>query len=329
MKNHLVRVFFYVFVATIGISATNAQPASTPTQREEVALPIIVLDPNGIPVSDLSKDRVKIFLDRVPQQITRFSQNEAPCSVVILLDISYSMRNNLQDIQGHLIEFLQNSNPVNEYSLIAFGSTSQSLVDWTKDTQHIVSGVKGINLKTLPKSTKLFDACLLALEKLQDRVDSKRVLFLITDAQEDRSIHRYEEIRRLCLANQITVLCAFFANGTSQTLLSSSKGQELINDLTNASGGVTYFVADKRDIGDPRFTNLKEKNYLDDLTNSLKALAGYLRFQYLLTFLPGGVKGDVRIHKLQVSITAPSNPAKEMKELRVRYVGLIPPSKNK
>lgn len=312
-------VFLSIWAATIGTPSTYAQPTSTIASQGEFALPVLVLDAEGNGVSGLSKEQFSILIDKVPQQITGFSQKDIPCSIVILLDSSASMRGNLKDIQEHLKEFLQGSNPANEYLLMTFGETSQIEVDWTKDTGRILRGANGINLTNLAKKTKLFDACFMASEKLKERSAQKRIVLLITDAQDDRSKHGFEEILQLYIENQIMALCVNVSNNTFDSATAMIQGQAQMDNLAAATGGKAFFVNNSSGaIATTRIAR-NEPTYLTILSDSLNRAAAYPRLQYLIMFTPKGIKSDTASHKIQVKITSPGNPTKEIKNLRVRH----------
>jgi VWFA-related protein len=319
MKNFAIVVFLSMLTAICGSLSTFAQPTPTIVNQREVALPVLVLDAEGNGVPGLAREQFSIFIDKVPQQITGFSQNDTPCSIVILLDISASMRGNLKDIQEHLKEFLQESNPTNEYLLITFGETSQIIVDWTKDTGRILSGANGLNLKNLDQKTKLFDACFLASEKLKERSSQKRIVLLITDAQDDRSKHGFEEILQLYRQNQITALCVNVSAYTFDLSTAMIQRQAQIGDLSAATGGRAFFVINSSGAMDTTRKARNEPTYLSMLSDSFKRAAVYPRLQYLVVFTPLGIKSNTASHKIQVKISSLGNPTKEMKNLRVRH----------
>src|SRR6266498_563178 len=66
---------------------------------ELVAVPTIVTDRNGQPVTGLSAENFALFEDGRPQRITNFASTEAPFEIAFLLDTSGSTRPELQLIR--------------------------------------------------------------------------------------------------------------------------------------------------------------------------------------------------------------------------------------
>jgi VWFA-related protein len=87
---------------------------------ELVAVPTIVTDRNGLPVTGLSAENFALFEDGSPQRITNFSSTEAPFEIALLLDTSGSTRAELQLIRDAATEFVKMLRPGDRLAIVAF-----------------------------------------------------------------------------------------------------------------------------------------------------------------------------------------------------------------
>jgi len=87
---------------------------------ELVAVPTIVTDRNGKPVTGLRAENFTLFEDGQPQRITNFASTEAPFEIALLLDTSGSTRPELQLIRNAAIEFVKMLRPGDRLAIVAF-----------------------------------------------------------------------------------------------------------------------------------------------------------------------------------------------------------------
>jgi VWFA-related protein len=87
---------------------------------ELVAVPTVVTDRNGQPVTGLSAENFALFEDGRPQRLTNFASTEAPFEIALLLDTSGSTRAELQLIRDAASEFVKMLRPGDRLAIIAF-----------------------------------------------------------------------------------------------------------------------------------------------------------------------------------------------------------------
>jgi Ca-activated chloride channel homolog len=87
---------------------------------ELVAVPTIVTDRNGKPISGLRAENFALFEDGQPQRITNFASTEAPFEIALLLDTSGSTRPELQLIRNAAVEFVKMLRPGDRLAIVAF-----------------------------------------------------------------------------------------------------------------------------------------------------------------------------------------------------------------
>src|SRR4051812_12651005 len=122
--------------ASVSLAQKAAAPTPTPTPEEVtgpirvktdlVTLTLTVTDPYNRYVSGLTKNAFSIFDEGQEQEITYFSDTDAPISVGIVFDISGSMSGDkIRKAREALEKFISTSHPSDEYFLIAFNSRAQ------------------------------------------------------------------------------------------------------------------------------------------------------------------------------------------------------------
>ncbi|HTK38275.1 MAG TPA: VWA domain-containing protein, partial [Pyrinomonadaceae bacterium] len=144
-------------------TAETPTPVPQPTKEgpikvktDLVTLTLTVQDLYGRYVSGLTKKAFSVFDNNEPQDITFFSDTDAPISVGILFDVSGSMaKDKIVKARKALEKFVATSHPSDEYFLIAFNSRAQLLMDRTRDGEAVL---RKLTLVEPKQNTALYDA---------------------------------------------------------------------------------------------------------------------------------------------------------------------------
>jgi VWFA-related protein len=84
-------------------------------------------------VNSLKQNDLQIFEDGVPQQITFFSQDELPLSVVLLFDLTDSVRPVLKPLAEGAVEALRHLKPQDEVAVMVYAASARVIQDFTTD----------------------------------------------------------------------------------------------------------------------------------------------------------------------------------------------------
>jgi len=152
----------------------SPQPAETPEEinpakpvtlrTDLVTLTLTVTDLYGRYVSGLSKKAFSVFDNNQEQEITYFSDSDAPVSVGILFDVSGSMSGEkIAKARKALERFVATSHPSDEYFLIAFNNRAQLLLDKTRDGEAVL---RKLTLVEPKRNTALYDAVYLGVDRV-------------------------------------------------------------------------------------------------------------------------------------------------------------------
>ncbi|HSR70295.1 MAG TPA: VWA domain-containing protein [Acidobacteriota bacterium] len=181
-------MFLVVFLAVCPLwaqaqSQDQQQPPSIDARVDAVKVDVLAVTPNGTPVKGLKKDDFRIYEEGVEQEILNFFPVEAPFSVGLVLDTSYSTVGKLGQIQDAAIHFVNALHPQDEVMVISFDDEVYFDSDFTanRDDTH-----RAIKSTRTGDSTQVYEAVWLALEQME-RSRYRRVLVIFTDGVDTAS----------------------------------------------------------------------------------------------------------------------------------------------
>jgi Ca-activated chloride channel homolog len=256
------------------------------TNTDLITFTVTVTDTYGRFVSGLGKSAFTVLDEKKPQEITFFSDDDAPVSVGVIFDVSGSMGGDkINRAREALSKFIQTSHNMDEYFLIAFNSRAQLLLDRTRDGNAVLDKLTFVQTKN---NTALYDACYLGVEKVQRGTHPKRALLLISDGQDNNSRYTFNELRRLLKESDVSLYGIGILSGNDAGSGLGMQGQGILDELASVSGGKAFF---------PR-SNAE----MDDI---FEQIALELRHQYSIGYKPANFANDGRWHKIKVKVTPP------------------------
>ncbi len=242
----LCRASQLLFFASVLIAA--AAPASTPSQvpspdSKIVSLRVRVTDNWGRAISGLQRDQFSVLEKDVKLEIANFDSRDEPASVVLLFDVSGSIRGSFSKaaVQS-AYQFMQSSNKSNEYLIIAFSERARVVCDWGCDEQGLKTALSDVGRQEPKKNTALYDACSLALDNLESSKHPKRVILLFSDGLDNASKLSFQKMRK-ALAESSTSL--YTIGLMDESYAGSALGIEawgILDELASLSGGKAYFL---------------------------------------------------------------------------------------
>ena len=251
-----------------------------------ITLTVTVTDTYGRYVSGLNKNAFNILEDKQPQEITFFSDDDAPVSVGVIFDVSGSMGGDkIKKAREALSKFIQTSHNADEYFLIAFNSRAQLLLDKTRDGNAVLDKLTFVQTRG---NTALYDACYLGVEKVQRGAHPKRALLLISDGQDNNSRYSFNELRRLLKESDVVLYGVGILSGGDAGSSLGMEGQGILDELANVSGGKAFFP--RSDVE------------MDDI---FEQIALELRHQYSIGYKPTNFTNDSKWHRIKVKVTPP------------------------
>lgn len=256
------------------------------TNTDLITFNVTVTDIYGRFVSGLSKNAFTVVDEKNPQEITFFSDEDAPVSVGILFDVSGSMSGDkVRRARDALAHFIQTSHDRDEYFLIGFNSRAQLLMDRTRDGQAVLDKLTFVQTKN---NTALYDACYLGVERVQRGAHPKRALLLISDGQDNNSRYTFNELRRVLKESDVVLYAIGILGGSDVGSALGMEGQGVLDELAGVSGGKAFYPRSGAE--------------MDDI---FEQIALELRHQYSIGYKPKDFVTDGKWHKIKVSVHPP------------------------
>src|SRR5438128_7929008 len=125
----------------------------------EVLLPVTVRDRQGQLVSNLTRKDFRVFEDGAEQPLSDLSLRQVPVDVVLMVDASSSVADNLDDFRSAAEGFAQYLASDDRFSLIQFDDRVLLLQDWTKNRVQLRRSLRRVAPGVF---TRFNDALLLA-----------------------------------------------------------------------------------------------------------------------------------------------------------------------
>jgi len=221
-------------------SADSRQhPASLKVDVDLVLVPVTVTDSKSRYVSGLEPGNFQLWEDNVEQEILHASTEDVPISVGIILDVSGSMKDKLGVARDAATTFLRTvMNRDDEFFLLDFADRPRVAVDFTTEIPRISEDLLGLH----PRGrTALYDAVYVGLNKLRDATHAKKVLLLVTDGEDNRSRYTFSNVREYVKEQDVQIYTIGIVDPGGSPLAADGVGRDLIERLTELTGGQSFF----------------------------------------------------------------------------------------
>ncbi|NNE99973.1 MAG: VWA domain-containing protein [Pyrinomonadaceae bacterium] len=149
-----------------------------------VTVPVRVLDRQGRFVSGLAKADFNILEDKLPQEITYFSNEEKPFTVALVLDMSYSSTFKIDEIQQAALTFVSELRPNDKVMVVSFDEALHILCEPTSDRKTLEQAI----IKTrIGSGTSVYQAVDFVINKRLAKVNGRKAIVLFTDGVDTTS----------------------------------------------------------------------------------------------------------------------------------------------
>ncbi len=288
-------VILVVFLSATAAFAQSPQPTPPPddditkpipVRTDLVTLTLTVTDLYGRYVSGLSKSAFTITDNNQQQEITFFSDSDAPVSIGILFDVSGSMSGDkIRRARNALKKFVASSHPSDEYFLIAFNSRAQLLLDRSRDGDALL---EKLTLVQPRHNTALYDAVYLGVERVTRGSHQKRALLIISDGQDNSSRYNFGEVRRLMKESDVVTYAVGIIDAGDVGSTIGMQGQSFLDELTSVSGGKSFYPSSALE--------------MDEI---FERIALELRNQYSVGYTPTDFQPDGKWRRVRVRVKSP------------------------
>jgi Ca-activated chloride channel homolog len=248
-----------------------------------------VYDKNGHFVSGLKKDNFKLFEDGIEQEINQFSQEDVPVSMGILVDLSGSMRNKVEEVTKAALAFVKASNPEDQVFLIGFNDQVELLQDYTNNIDDISDALDNT---VVTGGTALYDAIYLGVQKAHDGVEPKKALVVITDGEDRDSYYKLGEMVAKVQESDVQIYSIGFLNAVPDKGLFGhwsksvpERAQDSLKQISEDTGAKAFFPKSISEMGP-----------------IVAEIAHELRSQYSIGYISSNPARDGSFRRVKISL---------------------------
>jgi VWFA-related protein len=255
-------------------SARAQAPAPTPppltfeVDVDVVSVTAVVVDKSGRFVKGLSAKDVELYEDGVRQEVAYFreasntEEERVPLTVVLVLDTSGSMVENMRFLQEAAVNFLYKLEEGDRAMVTSFNESVKGSGDFTEDLDRLEQAVNGLQAWG---GTSLYDAVHYGLGRVKDQPGRKAVV-VFSDGADTTSTLNDQAVVDYAKAVEATIYCIGF-RGSAALFSPSPKG--FFRKLSDETGGA-FFFPDK----------------IGELNKLFSEIANELKNHYLLSYAP-------------------------------------------
>ena len=235
-----IRFLAGIFLLTgIGM-AQNLRPALR-AESQLVLVPLTVLDQKDRLVESLGKRHLRIFEEGQERSVASLSLEDGPVSLVVVLDVSRSMKNSYPHAVHALQRLAGRQQSGDEYALITFRGAPQLRLPFPASAAEVASAAAA---EQPEGSTALYDAMVLAVNHLRKGRHTSKAILVLSDGQEVSSRYRAAELRQTLREAGAPVFAFLLPAFTEHSAL------EELRRLLKETGGRLIHVRHPRDFPD-------------------------------------------------------------------------------
>lgn len=236
------------------------------TEAREVVLHATVVDDKNRLVTDLTKPDFTVFENDKPQQIQHFQREDLPVAVGIVIDNSGSMREKRDAVNKAALDLVRASNQDDEVFVVNFNDEYYLDQDFTSNIGKLQAALEHVEARG---GTALYDAIVASADWLTRSKLQRKVLFVVTDGEDDASQETLEQaVHRLEQENGPVVYCIGLMGDER-----SRRAKRALEMIAERTGGEAFFPPT-----------------LDQVDDISKNIAHDIRNQYTITYKPSTPK---------------------------------------
>lgn len=256
-----------------------------------VKVPVSVFDSKGRVLSHLTEGQFVLLDEDEPRRIENFLLDSTPIHVLLLLDVSGSLREELEEIRKVALQFADSFGNEDRLAVVSFSDGLKLLQDWTSDTRELHQSLKHLERGY---RTALYDALQGSVDERLAGVAGKKVIILLTDGLDNQSQARFDQVLNLLIESNTSLYIVSRTRLVQPKIEKSGRvdflNQVMKNVLREDEDFVEAYFREK----EASLSHLAEvtggrvffPEKLADLKDSYMEVARELKSQYVLTFRP-------------------------------------------
>lgn len=186
-RRYVWPLFQWKWIAVIASSAVTLRAQNVPTFRTGVFLVHVdteVLGANNRPLTGLTKDDFQVFDGGQEQSIIAFSEGEQPLDLILLFDVSGSMRRQIKKVAAAAHEGLEELRPGDRVSVMVFSTEARVVAPFSGDLGEAEEAIHRVLSLHFGGGTRIQDAVYDAANRfiqLANHDRMRRAVLVVTD----------------------------------------------------------------------------------------------------------------------------------------------------
>jgi VWFA-related protein len=203
-------------------------------QVEEVVVHATVVDDSGHLIMNLPKEDFTIFENGQQQTMTSFRHEDIPVAMGIIIDNSGSMREKREKVNKAALNLVRSSNPRDQVFVVNFNDEYYLDQPFTNKISKLQEALEKVEARG---GTALYDALVASVDYMKEQARlQKRVLFVVTDGEDNASRESLEEtVRRLQVENGPTVYTIGLLGEEK-----ARRARRALETLAKSTGGIAF-----------------------------------------------------------------------------------------
>ena len=239
MRKIALLTLLTLLVAATALTQPNATRPAQPDEQVAagtnfVTLHVIVTDRNGHYVDGLSPDQFEIYDNNVKQQITHFSIDDSPVTLGIVYEVNENDTEQLNGVLNALKQFVCTLESEDDFFFVAFNKRGSVTTGFIPSPAEILNYLQFVSVGD-PFS--FYDGISFAAERLNQSANLKKVLLVVSDAEDNASNSGYRNSRnRLRRLNAQIYIIGLTKPNTE------SFGRWFFEDVTRPGGNRSFLL---------------------------------------------------------------------------------------
>jgi VWFA-related protein len=252
-------------------------------------------------ITNLDKTAFTVYENNQPQAITSFRHEDVPVAMGIVIDNSGSMREKREEVNKAALNLVRSSNPEDQVFVVNFNDEFYLDQDYTSNIKKLGDALEKVESRG---GTALYDALVASSDYLKRSNLQKRVLFVVTDGEDNASRDTLEEaVKRLSGENGPTVYAIGLLGEEKQR-----RARRAIQTLAERTGGIAFLP---RTLGE-----------VDDIS---RTVAHDIRNQYTIGYKPTSPRSAGGYRTIHVAAAAKGDGKLTVRTRSGYYPGQEPP----
>jgi VWFA-related protein len=259
-----------MLLLALGTAMGAASPQAADTFQISVNVDLVVLqatvhDRRGGFAPDLHEPDFRVYEDGVRQSLRLFRHDDIPVTVGLVVDHSGSMHPKLAHVIEAARTFARLSNPADQMFVVNFSDrVSMGLPAERPFTDRPDELEAAIANTPAAGKTSLYDAVVLALDRLKTGTSEKKVLIVISDGGDNASSLKLPDVLKKAEESSAVVYTIGIFDDADE-----DRNPDVLRRLARVTGGEAFFPA-----------------RLEEVVANCESIARDIRHQYTLGYVP-------------------------------------------